>query len=43
MEDKKMIYVPKMEIGGLIILGLLIAGFIWMYPEIKRYIKMMRM
>jgi hypothetical protein len=43
MEVKKMNYSPKLEIGALIVLGMVIAGIVWLYPEIKRYIKMMRM
>jgi len=30
-------------IGGIILLGLGVLGFIWVFPELRRYIRMSRM
>ena len=34
---------PKSSIGGIVLLAVAILGFVWMWPEIQRYMKIRRM
>ena len=36
-------YRSTMTVGGLFVLALSVAGFVWMIPEILRYIRIRRM
>ena len=34
---------PKSTISGIVILALAVAGFIWLWPELQRYLRIRRM
>ena len=34
---------PKSAISGIVFLGLAIAGLIWLWPELQRYLRIRRM
>ena len=39
----KSTFTRPMSIGGIIFLALGLAAFIWMYPELQRYLRIRRM